>query len=65
MRSILNIVLTAVAAALIGMSIKQGLDFGLTADGPLVQGYVGGLFSTVAAMIGTLIFVYVYNDIKD
>lgn len=43
------------------ISVRQGLAFGTTAEGPLVQGYVGGLLPTVTAVAGCVFF---YRGIK-
>jgi hypothetical protein len=62
MQKMLNVALTIIAIALILASAKQGMDFGLTAEGPPIQGYVGGLFPTVASLIGAFLLVHIYSD---
>ena len=56
--NIVRIFLVAGGTLLIASGIAQGLAFGLTADGPAMQGLIGGLYPSVSAVIGTLLLVW-------
>jgi hypothetical protein len=52
-------VLLVVGGTLLILSgMAQGLMFGLTADGPPIQGHLGGLWPSASAMLGTVLIAW-------